>query len=243
MSKKKIFILLVIILVVSATALSIFNSFQNRNIQQEEISKEDLGTSQGLPISENKQPPLSDVEIKKQFETFVTNSRAKKTFEGFLHTEIIDPNKSSISLNTTMPALEFIMGQELSEKIIPDDYQFFSCYYPEKSIDFGIKLNTQTIDENDTQNSSPEYSISIDMKKWENTILKDLHNIIFPKIVFSPSELSQNLIFKDGLARYAEIKLPNDQKSSINYSIVGRNIFISTSIDCLKKGANELFRP
>lgn len=73
------------------------------------------------------------------------------------------------------------------------------------------------------------------MKDWEKTMLPDLHAVLFPNVNFSQSELSQQLQFKDGNYRYAEVRFPDGKIGSINYSISGNGVIISASPSCLDK--------
>ena len=73
------------------------------------------------------------------------------------------------------------------------------------------------------------------MKNWEKTMLRDLHTMLFPDMIFSDSDLNQNLEFKDGKFRYAEVRLPGDKISSVNYHVSDNGVIISTSPSCLDK--------
>lgn len=243
MSKKRVLIILVVILVVSATVLSLFNMFRTKNQPLSEISQEKETVSGQLPISNQESRPFSEAEIQRQFNIFKNNSTAKKASDGFLHIEMVGPEKNPIPLHTVMPALNIKLSQEISELLSPLDYQFFSCYSQTKPIGWGIGLAVGNPDKTSFTKENLDEEMIYRIRNWESRMFPDLHTILFPDMLFSPSELSQNIVFKDGSSRYADINLPYGERGSINYLTIGYSIFISNSVDCLKKGASELFMP
>ena len=76
------------------------------------------------------------------------------------------------------------------------------------------------------------------MKNWEKNMLQDLHPVLFPGADFNQGDLNQNLQFRDGKFRYAEIKLPDGGASSINYYVSLNGVIITTSVSCMEKLIN-----
>jgi hypothetical protein len=80
------------------------------------------------------------------------------------------------------------------------------------------------------------------MNDWEKTMLPDLHAVLFPNVKFSDSELKQDLQFKDGKFRYAEVRFPGGQSGSINYRVSFYGVILSSSLSCLEKMV-EIYEP
>jgi hypothetical protein len=78
------------------------------------------------------------------------------------------------------------------------------------------------------------------MKNWESTMFQDTRTILFPDANFTPQELQQKTVFKNGKYRYASISLTDNTQGSINYSLVDDFVVISNSVACLDKASADL---
>lgn len=142
---------------------------------------------------------------------------------------IIDIDQSFQKLNVQIPS-------SLASMLNKKDYQFISCLENDKKA-YGLYLHAGNT------NSDYTESITSEMKKWENSMLKDLHNTLFPGAAFSESQLAQPLTFKDGIARFAPVSLPDGTQGSINYKINKDILYIASSISCLESSSNDSFDP
>jgi hypothetical protein len=138
-------------------------------------------------------------------------------------------------LDVLSSSLKFHIPPSINQYLYQKSYLLFYCPDDSGKKDYGIGLNVRF------PGSNPDTAIRAFMKDWENTMLIDLHNLLFPNITFSQDYLEKPLSFRDGSTRFAEVILPDGSKSSINYKISYQSIFISSALDCLIKGSDELF--
>lgn len=158
-------------------------------------------------------------------------------------TYIVDKNGQTILLKKFSELAGFKINTELEQIIDEKKYSLFFCSGKNNKKDFGLILNIGRFSKDDEKINSQnlENRIQDGLRKWEKTILKDLHPIIFPQINFNESQLNQNLVFKNGKYRYADVILPDGSLSSINYGNFGSPIIITTSLDCMDQATKSFF--
>jgi len=225
---KKILLIFAIVMFLSSLILYFFFS---GNSEKTVPDPGDNSSNQNtFPTAPQK---ISDEEIKTQFEKHA-NAAAEQTLS---RTEIKYSSGQTVPLFDLAAPLSFRINPKVIEVLSQNDYQFFSC-----GKNFGIKIvagNTQNIQRT---KDLWEDEVRFRMSLWEPTLFSDLHAVLFPDATFSSQELAQPQEFKDGVFRYAEIKLPNGEKSSINYTVNNDYIFIATSSECLEKAADNIFQ-
>ncbi|NTU67242.1 MAG: hypothetical protein HGB08_04990 [Candidatus Moranbacteria bacterium] len=151
--------------------------------------------------------------------------------------EFRDSNNGSVSLDRFSSAMGIKIDEHLSGLLKSDSYNVFSCKTTSGIRNIGIEINIKLLSgyKGDLYQDEVQF-----LRNWEVTMLPDLKSVLFPNVDFSQKYLEQELIFKDGKYRYANVELPNNIESSINYDIAGDSILISNSLECLEKASNAV---
>jgi len=183
--------------------------------------------------------PVTDATDKSQIQNGY-NKFSSSTPESFKWTDFVGPNRKSINLNDFSQAVGLKINPGLTNLLDTSKFDLFSCPASDGIKNFGIALNFKLLPDYKGDLYKDELSI---MSRWEPTLFQDTKTIIFPNINFSPQQLTQKLIFTNGQYRYAEISLPDNKKSSINYEIIDDYVVIANSPDCLKKASDEILAP
>lgn len=229
MTKKTLFILIAIgILELVAIVFLIVGKFGNNNIQNNQPSTPNPTV---LPAGEeDSKQNIQSVETKiKNISESPASQQAVK--EGVESMEFKDAQGSKILLTDFEKATKISITGQLRSYLDSKDYDMYYCPAENNGKNFGVYLG---------YNVSKAYgNLYPDTKKWmkdwEKTMLRDLHAMLFPDMIFSDSDLNQNLEFKDGKFRYAEVRLPGGKISSINYHVSDNGVIISASPSCLDK--------
>lgn len=235
--KIKIIIAFAIIVVIAAIGIVYFSRNKQENTQKE---KQPSSQAISLPFSEDVSVGNIDnkAEIQKIFSKYTTEAVKNDIQE----TRFKDEGGKIIPLKKFSASIGFNVNSSIESIIDRNNYSVFSCAGKNGRKSFGLIFFVRTFEKNENVDYKRLYEDAENrMKKWERTMLHDLHSILFPQIQFSGNQLDQNLAFKDGKYRYAEITLPDGTKSSLNYALLGDPIVISASVECMDKATENLF--
>lgn len=239
MQKKFIIIIIILVVVIACGILILLLPSSNNvptNPQTNQGNNQTFNVpSQNPPLIPSSNPTQMPAppEIKEQFKGLEAAGSERHPVS------FLEPKDQNglVNLSQTMQEL----GAQIPASFLPllyeDDYRFFSCKKENGQIDYGISLHAGNA------TGDIEKNITAQMRAWEPTMLKDLHNVLFPQALFPDIQLEQKLTFKDGLARYASVVLPDGTTSSINYEINNDIIYIADSLSCLDSGSDESFDP
>lgn len=242
MDKKKMIITIGVVVFVLVIALFLISRFlvsQKSSIVVP--SQEEKAVS--LPLAEMKSQivdnPKNLNDINSAFSQSISQPVLEETKKhDFQLIEFKGKDNQVISLDDFTKATGLKINPDIKNLLKSDDYFLFYCFLPTNQKSFGIVFRLKLFESYRNLYSDEARW----MKEWEKTILRDTYKIIFPDINFSEVELSQEVKFKDGKYRFAEIVLPNGSRSSINYSIIGDYTVITSSKECLDK-INDYLEP
>lgn len=231
MSFKKIFIATGIVVIIAVSAIILYLSSQKKEtVSQDPAQNKESAIPADLPSETESSVSQENVEkAQKIFENITQETISDKTKkEGSKRVDFKNQKGNSISLSDFEKALGIEVHPKLQE-YLDDGYQIFYCPGPGEKKEFGVFLeyNMEKIYVGFT------YDVLDTMKGWENTILPDLHPVLFPNIDFSEDGLNQKIEFRKGKYRYAELNLPGGEKGSINYDAIEYGIIIAASPSCL----------
>jgi len=178
--------------------------------------------------------PNDPQEVKTVFDNFI-QAKDSKDLDWAAFT---DNNGNIIPLDNFSEAVGLKVNESLKTLLKPDQFNVFSCSGNNKNL--GLLLNIQLLPDYKGNLYKDELKAMLD---WEKTLLPDTHQVLFPGINFSPAQLSQTLVFRDGKYRYTEVALPDNSKGSINYTILDDFVVISNSPACLDKASVDLIGP
>lgn len=228
--------IIIVVIIFLAAVGSIFwflNKSGKRSVSEEKINESgsvpilpQFGNAETLAISDSK----NQTEIKNQFRRVAEEEVSVETErEKIKWFSLRDTSGKVIPLDNFLEANEAKIHPKIKELLAESDYEIFYCPAEKEKKDFGIVLYVSP-----TGFYPGRYSDAMRyLREWENTILSDFHNVLFPNIGFSPSDLRQKLVFRDGKYRFAEVILPGEKKGSINYENFGDAVVIATSMECL----------
>jgi len=233
MSLKKIFIVTGIVVALAFLAIVFFISPQKEKIVlQEQNENQENAMPAALPSETESSGNLENVEkARKIFENISRETVSDKTKkEGSKRIDFKNQKGSPIPLSDFEKALGVEVYPKLRE-YLSNGYQVFYCPGMGEKKELGVFLqyNMEKIYVGFT------YEVLEMMTGWENTILPNLHTVLFPGIDFSEDNLNQKIEFRDGKYRYAEIYLPGGDKGSINYDAIEYGIIVAVSPSCLDK--------
>ena len=238
--KKKIIIISIIgILLLGLAIFLYFSSRQKTNVaEQPPIPKpaflpNDTSTSY-LPISNSSNDQEINNTLKKITEEPISTDEKNK---GIKWTRFGVDSSHIILLDDFSRASGLKINTDVKSILNGRSYEVFNCPNNAGGKDFGLTLYFKVL--------GSFSDSSLDLKKWlaewESTMFTDTHTIIFPNMNFTNADLKQDIKFKDGKYRYAEIILPDGSKGSLNYSMIGGNaIVISSSVKCLDAAAASI---
>ncbi|MFA5777691.1 MAG: hypothetical protein WC906_04595 [Parcubacteria group bacterium] len=172
-------------------------------------------------------------EIKKAFNEYTNNKSSLAQNKQLSWNRIANKEKEEVSLDDLSVAVGFKINDKISTLFNKNEYDLIICSPENSSQSYGIVLEV------DLFNNYPDlYQDEVNfMKTWEGSMLSDLHEVLFPGVNFSQSELDKKLEFKDGRYRYAEVKAGG----SMYYEIIDDYIIISSSALCVDKTSLEIF--
>jgi len=237
----KISILTILGLISVISVILIFQRLDQSKSKQERIENSDFPSlsffSQSNEKTEAKEARNKE-EIKKAFQDFLEETEQNK--KNFLEIKLVDTSGNNFTLDDSIESLGFSIKPEVKKIVRQNDYSFFSCYFPEKGKDYGIILNIGRFrpEEKFDYRTLPD-KLDSEIENWK-TVLRDLHDVLFPEINFSEEQLNQKIDFKQGRYLYSEIILPDGSKKSINYVNIGDPIIITTSLECIETAINEI---
>jgi hypothetical protein len=232
MAKRTLFILIGIgILALSAIIFLLIGKLGKSNNEIQSANQSSTPSPATLPTEvANSQQNAQDVQ------KIIENAKqdpisAQTTQDGSKLVDFKDQSGNPISLSDFEKTTGSTINQQLRSYLDSKDYRIFYCPAENNGKDFGVYLGYNVSRAYD--NLYPDTKKW--MKDWEKNMLRDLHMLLFPDIVFSDNDLNQQLQFKDGKYRYAEIRLPGGKISSINYHVSDNGVIISTALPCLSK--------
>lgn len=240
----KIIAITVLLFFAVFAVLYLLNSAKKKNVSQSVKQTQSQGYMPNLPgenlikIADSKR---SD-EIKSAIGNFSVGQQITSAGSTDVRElRLVDKENQPVSLENFQEALGLNINSAVEGMVDGNFYSLISCLRNNGGYDLGIMLNIKHFGQSEKVN----YSTLLDqineaMKGWEKTILKDLHPFLFPQEKFSESQLNQELVFREGKYRYANIILPSGWKSSINYQIFGDPVVITTSPECLNKVSASL---
>jgi len=184
-------------------------------------------------------------QIKNSFENYVKQDI--KDFPDYIADGISqdyplsDKEGKLVDLDLFLKSVDAKINPKLRAFIGSNYYGFFYCINQNKQKEYGAVFDTG---KNDPSKTDSQHKEAVDdMRLWEPYILKDFHNVLFPGINLDEKYLNQQLSFRDGKFRYAEIDFPTGKKS-ISYTVKeapSRRIYISISQECVEKALEYLF--
>jgi len=140
-----------------------------------------------------------------------------------------DKNGNTIALDDFAKAVGLAVNPNIRNILNDKNYDVFYCPFNGSEKDMGMDFNARLF-----QSYPKLYPDMVSwMRQWEKTMFRDTHTVLFPEVTFSEASLGQELKFQDGKYRSAEVLLPDGQKRSINYTIVGDTVIITTYPKCL----------
>lgn len=180
-------------------------------------------------------------KIKKSFSEFVKEPvKPDIVYTGVKIIKFTDTEGGLISLSRISSSIGINIPVMLADLVEDKDYDIFYCSSDGGRKDYGLILYARSMT-NRSLGDEDYKKIAGQMKQWEDSMLRDLHPLLFPSLSFSKEELNQKLFFQDGKTRYAEVRMPDGTKGSINYKQLGDPLIITSSLDCLDKGIGYFF--
>lgn len=236
MSKNKIVSVIIFIIVALIILLFVINSFfAAKKVNTGTPLQQTTGVAT-LPESRTKNKIINDPKNLEEINSaFMSATSQPATSEaatlGFQPIEYKDKNSQTIPLGDFIKATGIKINTNIQNLLRENDYFTFRCPKSPNNFEYGVVFHVKLIESNKNLPFDEERW----MKEWEKTMFRDTYKIIFPNLSFNDSELNQEIIFRDGKYRFAEVILPDKTKSSINYGIIGDYVVISNSKDCLDK--------
>jgi hypothetical protein len=252
---KKIYLIAAVFVIVAITIVVSLVFFGQEKSQTEETNNQ---TTVSLPVGMPQESSIQvknvedSTQIKDSYEKYVgqdINNFPYYIEDGISQAYSVDDGKGNlVDLKTFSNSIDAKLNSKLIDMIGTSYYGFFYCPNKKGEKNFGVTF--------ELGNSDPQKLESVNsqakdiLRQWEPYMLKDLHNILFPGKNFSEEQISQPIVFKEGKFRYAEVSLPGEEKSSINYVVdiyppdhpsSTNLVYITTSKDCLQKSLYSLF--
>jgi len=250
MDRKKIIITIVIILGVAVCGVVIYrasnktagvatNSSESSNVT-DSTARGSLPSQPAPSVQPSRTDtiavsnPTDKAVIWKAFNDFVSKNQS----EPFTRTVFQDANNKSVSLPNFASAVGLAINGNLNNLLDQTTFNLFSCPSAAGAKNIGLVVTLKFMPDYKGNLYQDETAF---MKAWEKTLLPDTHNLLLPTISFTPEQLSQPLVFKDGKYRYADVVLPDGSESSINYQVVEDYIILSTSAECLSTASEGVY--
>lgn len=225
--KIKILLAIVISLVFILILFYFFNRKNNKNINTNiEISTN--ATSYKIKNQDNFTSEIKNIFIDLLKEIETNNNYGKLELR-----DIRDDSGNIVDFENFSSAMEIFIYYDLQKYFDKNDYALFYCpseNYQEIGIIFNIKPKSDL-------NKETEY-----MKKWEEYIIFNVQNVIYPNLDLKAEILnSQKIEFKDfSDGRFAKFKDNQGETRSMYYKITGNSIFITNSSDCFELMSKSL---
>lgn len=178
--------------------------------------------------------PTDKAVVWKAFNAFASKSQS----EPFTRTIIQEANNKSVALPTFSAAVGLAINGNLNNLLDQTTFSLFSCPSAAGAKNIGLVVTLKFMPNYKGNLYQDEVGF---MKAWEKTLLPDAHTLLFPGISFTPDQLNQPLVFKDGKYRYADVTLPDGSTSSVNYQVVEDYIILSTSAECLSTASAGVY--
>lgn len=240
MSKKAILIISLVVIFVAGTVFFLLY-YSATNEKKETGVTPPTQTIPNLPVDQVQTNTVNNsankTEIEAAFKQTTNQSITKKTEEvGYQVTRYKDKNNQAIPLDNFSKSIGLSISPSVRSLLRDDNYFSFYCPGTNGKKDFGIAFNVKLFK---LYPNLYEDEVSF-MKKWENTILKDVYKVVFPGTEFKEADLNQPLNFKDGKYRYANVRLSSGTEISLNYGILEDDIFIASSPKCMDNISNYI---
>lgn len=233
--KKRILFISLGVLVLIAFVFLFIVIFRNKpNTQKAQSISE---SAKFAPEAKNSGQNIQNIETKIKF---VANSPSspRAVENGYETIEFEDASSNKITLADFKKSAGISIISQLNKRLDEKGYDMFYC-----PADGGKKEYAIYFGYNIDRNYTIRYpDVTAWMRDWEKTMLPDLHAVLFPDVKLSDSELNQDLQFKDGKFRYAEVRFPGGQSGSINYRVSFYGVVLSSSLSCLEKMV-EIYEP
>jgi hypothetical protein len=231
MNKRNIIIFGSILLVLAIVGIFYFISAKKVQNQAKQTNQPAVTSNVTLP-AETSVNPQNVQSVQKIIENTTQEPISSQTTqEGSKLVNFKDQNGKPIPLADFEKATGVAINQQLRGYLDNKDYRIFYCLEGNSGKDLGVYFGYNV--QKAYANLYPDTLAW--MKDWEKTMLRDLHAVLFPDVNFSEGDLNQQVQFKDGKYRYAEIRLPDGKKSSINYHVSDNGVIIAASPACLEK--------
>jgi hypothetical protein len=255
MNKKNIiFIVIVTCILVLTVILYIYNNYSTKkspatqdpspntntgiptgNINNNITDPNGVSTSQDLRT--NTYYWKADSELQPDLKKTIDESLKNKTFEEEVNWEsYATKSGKQITLNDFTNAIGIKIEPKLNTLLDQYNYDRIICKNSSGGFDYGFVLNNKIFNNQPTLKQD-ETKI---LKAWEQTMFKDLYNVLYPDTLISEKDLNQTLTFKNGKYRYAEITLSDDKILTLNYNILVDSIVFANSLECLDKASAEI---
>ena len=245
--KKKTIIILTLSLALVVIAVMLISRLADKETSKIPVDVPKASTTIQLPSGKTRDSyanisnPNDLDEIKKTFSNFVGEAiKADISETGIKTIKFIDAKGMPITLAAVSSSIGITIPRTLSNLIEDKEYDIFYCSSGGGKKDYGFVLYAKSavgrsLDEKDYN------EIAKQVRQWESSMLRDLHPLLFPGIFSSKANLDQELLFRDGKARFAEVQMPDGTKNSINYKQLGDPVVIASTLDCLEKGIGYFF--
>lgn len=241
---------IIIIIIVVFTVVALISKFILTDKQETSPTPSNQFVSQNvppaLPDSERDQyvkvdNPKNSETAKKIFEAFANESAPESAIcAGVKNIKVTDGNERRLDLTKIISSLNINIPETLLGLIDTNNFEIFYCPATSEKKDFGLVFYAKAR-EGKPLVADDYQRITELMRKWENTMLQDLHFSLFPDAHFSDEELGQMLSFQNGEARFANVQFSNGAKKSINYKQFGAPIVITSSLQCLNNAEGYFF--
>jgi len=239
--KKTLFILAVIFVLVLIVLVILFKKSspepQTGSMETTTSTVKQDTKSEGQNI--NKTPnaassTTSVAAIKDAFNKFASSTPSN----AIEFVNLTDSNKKNISLQEFSQAINLNINPQIKQLLDLNKFDLFACPPNNGNKEIGLVIEIRLLSDYQGNLYSDEISY---MKNWEKTMFNDTRSVLFPDINFTPELLKQNIVFKDGKHRYAQIVLPGNTAGFLEYELVDDFVVISNSSNCLNRAVDQLF--
>lgn len=227
MFDKKIKILLAAIILLILISGLFFYLTNKKNNQKFSIDNEINTNAESYTIKN--QADLN--EIKKIFNDFLKEIEDNKNYGRLELRDIRDNSGKIVNFEQFSDAMEIFIIYDLQKNFDKNDYSLFYC--PSKNdLEIGIIFNTR----------SDKKNIDENLKKWEEYIIFNMQNILYPNLNLRSEFLnSQKIEFENfSNGRFAKFEDNQDKDRSLYYKSTGNSIFITNGQNCFDLMSSSL---
>ena len=240
MLNKKTIIIIFFSIIVMASAVIFFYFFQNKKVTTSQEAQPSTSVPVFLPFS--KDISVNDINNEKEIQSTFSDYITGESKNDIQKIQFKDRQGQVVSLEKLSASIKFNVEPAIKNIVSKNNYSVFSCVGENGKKDFGLIFNIRRFRKDESVDYGKLYKDTENkMKNWENSMLKDLHSVLFPNVQFSENQLNQKLEFKDGKYRFAGLNLPDGSNGSLNYTLLGDPIVISTSVECMDKAVGNFF--